>query len=138
MSINILIVDDQQIIRDGLQSLLETESSFHVVGQAGNGKEALSVLNELQVDVVLMDIRMPLMNGVETTKIVKQQFPNIKVIILTTFDDDDFILEAMSNGASGYLLKDTNSEQLFQAIQDSVKGSIILHGEIAIKNVTHI
>lgn len=136
--ISILIVDDQQIIRDGLTSLLQTQEQFNVIAQASNGEEAIKQVQTHQPDVVLMDIRMPKMNGVEATKQIHQLNPTTKIIILTTFDDDEFILEAMSNGASGYLLKDTNSEKLFAAIKDSINGSIILPGEIALKIISHI
>lgn len=136
--INILVVDDQHIIRDGLISLLSSHPDMKVVGHAENGLEACESVRKLQPDVVLMDIRMPKMNGVEATKIIKEEFPNTKVIILTTFDDDNFILEAMRNGASGYLLKDIGSDKLYSSIIDSINGSIILPGEIAVKIVNHI
>ena len=136
--IKILIVDDQQIIRDGLTSLLSFESQFEVVGQASNGEEAIKLAQELSIDVILMDIRMPKLNGVEATKVILTEHKNIKIIILTTFDDDEFILEAMRYGASGYLLKDTSSDKLIEAIKDSIKGNIILPGEIALKIVSHI
>lgn len=136
--IKVLLVDDQNIIRDGLQSLLSTNPKIEVVGQAKNGKEACDLAGILQPDVILMDIRMPIMNGVEATKEIHNINKDIKIIILTTFDDDEYILEAMRNGASGYLLKDTSSEKLFEAIIDSVNGSIILPGEIALKIISHI
>jgi DNA-binding NarL/FixJ family response regulator len=131
-------VDDQHIIRDGLTSLIQTDPDLQVVGQASNGEEAVAFVDAHEVDVILMDIRMPKMNGVEATKHIRKSHPKIKIVILTTFDDDDYILEAMSNGASGYLLKDTSSDKLFTAIKDSVKGNVILPGEIALKIISHI
>lgn len=137
-NINILLVDDQQIIRDGLESLLKTQDNFTIIGQASNGLEAIAFVEHKIPDVILMDIRMPMLNGVEATKQILEKYKTIKIIILTTFDDDEFILEAMSYGASGYLLKDTSSEKLITAINDSINGNIILPGQIAMKIVSHI
>lgn len=119
--IRLLIVDDQAIIRYGLKSLLEIQSDFTVIGDAGNGKEALSLIDALQQkselpDVVLLDVRMPIMDGVATTKELTQHYPEIKILILTTFDDDEYISQAMNYGAKGYLLKDTAPEDLAMAI----------------------
>jgi len=128
--IRVLLVDDQQIIRQGLQSLLNAKPDLQVVGEAENGQKAISFLERSainpaltpQPDVVLMDIRMPVMDGVTATKLVCQQFPEIKVLVLTTFDDDEYVLKAMRFGAKGYLLKDTHSEELAQAIRSIHKG----------------
>lgn len=138
MAIRVLIVDDQHIIRDGLTSLIQTDPELTVIGQASNGEEALAFVAANPVDVILMDIRMPKMNGVEATKRIHKTHPDVKIVILTTFDDDDYIIEAMSNGASGYLLKDTRSDTLFRAIKDSMQGNVILPGEIALKILSHI
>lgn len=136
--IRIMIVDDQGIIRDGLKSLLEARDEFEVICLAENGEIACQQAHLLRPDVILMDIRMPVLNGVEATKCIKKTNPNTKVIILTTFDDDAYIIEAMRLGASGYLLKDTSSDKLYEAIKDSVLGHIILPGEIAIKIISNI
>ncbi|MBI4783458.1 MAG: response regulator transcription factor [Oscillatoriophycideae cyanobacterium NC_groundwater_1537_Pr4_S-0.65um_50_18] len=128
--IRLLLVDDQQIIRQGLQSLLDAKPDLQVVGEAENGQKAIALLERLaiapaslpQPDVVLMDIRMPVMDGVTATRLVCQQFPEIKVLVLTTFDDDEYVLQAMRFGAKGYLLKDTHSEELAQAIRSIHKG----------------
>ncbi|HEY9629184.1 MAG TPA: response regulator transcription factor [Coleofasciculaceae cyanobacterium] len=128
--IRVLLVDDQQIIRQGLQSLLDAKPDLQVVGEAENGQAAIALLERLaiapaslpQPDVVLMDIRMPVMDGVTATRLVCQQFPEIKVLVLTTFDDDEYVLQAMRFGAKGYLLKDTHSEELAQAIRSIHKG----------------
>nr|WP_199303379.1 response regulator transcription factor [Oscillatoria sp. FACHB-1406] len=112
-----LLVDDQSIVREGLSSLLEAQPDLEVLGEAENGKVALELARSLQPDVVLMDVRMPVMDGVAATKLIVEQVPEIKVLVLTTFDDDDYVTRAMANGAKGYLLKDTPSEVLAQAIR---------------------
>lgn len=131
--IKCLIVDDQPILREGLKSLLATCDDIEVIAEASNGKEALDQLSIVQPDVVLMDIRMPVMNGVEATKAIKEKYPSITIIILTTFDDDQFILDALRNGASGYLLKDMGIQQLASAIRDGFSGNVLLPGRIANK-----
>ena len=131
--IKCLIVDDQPILREGLKSLLATCEDIEVIAEAGNGIEALEQLRTVMPDVVLMDIRMPEMNGVEATKAIKEKFPNIIIIILTTFDDDQYILDALRYGASGYLLKDMGIQQLASAIRDGFSGNVLLPGRIANK-----
>ena len=114
--IRVLIVDDQTLIRQGLTSLLEVKPDIEVLGEAANGEEAISQIEALHPDVVLMDMRMPVMDGVAATEIISQRFPETKVLVLSTFDNDDFVRQAMGLGAKGYLLKDTPSETLAQAI----------------------
>lgn len=133
INIKCLIVDDQPILREGLKSLLATCDDIEVIAEAGNGKEAIDQLSFVLPDVILMDIRMPVMNGVEATKVIKEKFPDIIIIILTTFDDDQFILDALRYGASGYLLKDMGIQQLASAIRDGVSGNVLLPGRIANK-----
>ncbi|WP_019508730.1 response regulator transcription factor [Pleurocapsa sp. PCC 7319] len=125
--IRILIVDDQTIIRHGLKSLLELQDDLSVVGDAGNGEEALDAIASLKQesqlpDVVLLDVRMPIMDGVATTKELHLHYPEIKILILTTFDDDEYISQAMNYGAKGYLLKDSPPEDLAMAIRAVNKG----------------
>ena len=120
--IRVLLVDDQSIIRQGLKVLLELEPDLEIVGDASNGRLAIQQAADLQPDVILMDIRMPEMDGVAATRSICQQFPAIKVLVLTTFDDDQYVAEAMRVGASGYLLKDTPSEELAAAIRAVYKG----------------
>lgn len=120
--IRVLLVDDQSIIREGLCSLLQAKQDIEVVGEAENGKLAIEQALVLQPDVVLMDVRMPIMDGVAAIRNLQQKAPNIKVLVLTTFDDDDYITQAMKFGAKGYLLKDTPSEELAQAIRAVNKG----------------
>ncbi|NDJ22614.1 response regulator [Nostoc sp. B(2019)] len=115
--IRLLIVDDQSLIRQGLKAILEQEPDLHVVGDAENGKVALELVATLQPDVVLMDIRMPEMDGRTATKLIVQNFPNVKVLVLSTFDDDSYLTGAMRAGAKGYLLKDMPSRELADAIR---------------------
>lgn len=120
--IRVLLVDDQIIIRQGLKSLLDLKPDIQVVGDAENGQNAIEKVKLLQPDIVLMDIRMPGMDGVTATQLICQHFSHTKVLVLTTFDDDEYIFQAMQFGAKGYLLKDTPSEELAQAIYAIYKG----------------
>ncbi|MBP0030945.1 response regulator transcription factor [Roseofilum sp. Guam] len=120
--IKILLVDDQSLVREGLSSLLQTKPDLDVIGAAENGKVAIERAISLQPDVVLMDVRMPVMDGVAATKVLQEQCPQIKVLVLTTFDDDEYITQAVRYGAKGYLLKDTPSEDLAEAIRSVHKG----------------
>lgn len=125
--IHIFIVDDQTIVRHGLKSLLEIQADLIVVGDAENGRKALSAIASLQAesqqpDIVLLDVRMPVMDGVATTKELSQRFPEIKVLILTTFDDDEYVSQAINYGAKGYLLKDSPPEDLETAVRVVNKG----------------
>lgn len=124
--IRILLVDDQHLIRQGLKSMLESNDQMQVIGEAENGQRALEVIPALQPDIVLMDIRMPVMDGVATTKAIAQQYPDIKVLVLTTFDDDEYVYQAMRLGAKGYLLKDTEPDELMLAIRSVYKGQTLL------------
>lgn len=136
--ITVLLADDQTIIRDGLRALLGTYPDITVVAEAGNGTDAYEQTKIHRPQVVLMDIRMPQMGGVEATRLIKQDFPETAVLVLTTFDDDESILGAITHGASGYLLKDISGAKLADAIRDAVSGSIILPGNIAAKITKHI
>ncbi|MEB3180732.1 MAG: response regulator transcription factor [Nostocaceae cyanobacterium] len=120
--IRLLLVDDQMIIRQGLRSLLEAKPDLEVVGEAENGQQAVSQVEALQPDIVLMDVRMPVMDGVAATRVICQQFSATKVLVLTTFDDDEYVSQAMRLGARGYLLKDTHSDDLAAAIRAVHKG----------------
>lgn len=115
--IRLLLVDDQSIIREGLRNLLQAQPDLTVVGEASNGKEALERAIALVPDVILMDVRMPVMDGVAATGALAQQLPSASVLVLTTFDDDDYIAQAMRRGAKGYLLKDTPSTEIAEAIR---------------------
>ena len=115
--ISLLLVDDQNLIRQGLRALLELEPDLVVVGEAENGAIAIDQVRELQPNVVLMDIRMPVMDGVTATKQICSEFPNVNILVLTTFDDDTYVAAAIKNGAKGYLLKDTPCEEIAAAIR---------------------
>ena len=130
-TIKILITDDQKELAEELKSVLQTDERLQVVGIATDGFEALIKMPALQPDVVLMDIRMPNMNGVVATQRIKSEYPNVKVVILTTFDDSDYILSAINNGASGYLLKDISSTALIDAVKNAYEGDTILPSKIA-------
>ncbi|MEM1254515.1 MAG: response regulator transcription factor [Cyanobacteria bacterium P01_H01_bin.21] len=120
--IRLLLVDDQTIIRRGLKSLLELTPDFEVVGEAENGKLAIEQVQKLKPDVVLMDLRMPIMDGVAATQKIVEQFLNVKVLVLTTFDEEESVSQAIQAGAIGYLLKDTEPDELVQAIRMVSKG----------------
>lgn len=136
--IKVLIVDDQSLIREGLAMMLSLYDTVALVGTVNNGKEAIRALEVEDIDLVLMDIRMPLMDGVEATKIIKERYPQIKVLILTTFNEDEYIFEGLKNGADGYLLKDISSEELVKAIETVYQGNILLQPDIAKRMVDSI
>ena len=129
--IRVLIADDQQELAKELQSVLETDVEIEVVALACDGFDALEKMPVCKPDVVLMDIRMPNMNGVVATRRIKEEYPNVKVVVLTTFDDSDYILNAINHGASGYLLKDIGSVALISAIKNAYAGDTILPSKIA-------
>lgn len=131
--IKVMLVDDQIILAEGIKSVLETGGDISVVGVAGDGVQAVEMAERERPDVVLMDIRMPNMNGVAATKKIKEILPECKIIILTTFDDSDYILSAINVGACGYLLKDIGSTALIDAIHNAYKGDTILPSQIAKK-----
>ncbi|MTJ30588.1 response regulator transcription factor [Aphanizomenon sp. UHCC 0183] len=134
--ITVLLVDDQSLIRQGLRALLELEVDIEIVGEAENGQTAINLVEKLQPNVILMDIRMPIMDGVAATKEINQHFPQCKILILTTFDDDEYVKAGLQNGAMGYLLKDTPSEELAVAIRAVDKGYSQLGPGIVKKLVT--
>lgn len=131
--IKVMLVDDQIILAEGIKSVLETSGDITVCGVAPDGAEAVELAQSAKPDVILMDIRMPNMNGVAATKRIKEALPACKIIILTTFDDSDYILSAINNGASGYLLKDIGSTALIDAIRNAYAGDTILPSKIAKK-----
>lgn len=136
--IKVMIVDDQTIVRDGLKLILSLCDDIEVVYTSSNGEEAVKRCEKGGIDVILMDIRMPVMDGVEATKIIKEKYCEIKIIILTTFNDDKFIFEALKNGASSYMLKDVESEELINAVKIIHLGGTVLHNNIAARLVNRI
>lgn len=133
MTVRILIVDDQSLFREGLRTLLSVQPDFEVVGEAVNGEEALRQAVKLRPGVILMDLRMPLMDGVTATQRLRETSPQCKVIVLTTFDDDELVFDGLRAGAVGYLLKDVSSEKLFEAIRATNRGEYFLHPSITAK-----
>lgn len=134
-SIRVLLVDDQALFREGLRTLLSMQSEFQVVGEAANGEEAVSCVKSLQPQVVLMDLQMPGCGGVEATRRVRAVDARCQVIVLTTFDDDEDVFEALRAGATGYLLKDVPSEKLMEAIRAAARGESFLQPSITAKVV---
>lgn len=131
--IRILLVDDQSLFREALRTLLSVQTDFEVVGEAGNGEEALRLALETHPDVILMDLRMPVLDGVSATRRIKSQMPGSRVIVLTTFDDDEYVFDGLRAGALGYLLKDTSSDKLFEAIHAAARGDYFLMPSITAK-----
>ena len=129
--IHLVICDDQFIVCEGLRAVLESEPSFVIDGMAQNGQEAVDLVSSKHPDVVLMDLKMPQMDGVEATRIIHEQHPETKVIILTTFDTDEYVVNAIRNGAEGYLLKDLPREDLIQSIVDTVNGLHFIDPQVA-------
>ena len=134
-AVTILLVDDQRLMREGLRTLLELEPGLRVVGEASQGQEALEQYASLQPDVVLMDVRMPVMDGVESTRQLMNQWPRCRVIILTTFDDDEYVFEGLRAGALGYLLKDVSIQELADAIRTVMAGGVLIEPSVARKVV---
>jgi DNA-binding NarL/FixJ family response regulator len=135
MPIRLLLVDDQRLMREGLRTLLELEKDFEVVGEAGDGKAALEAYAGLNPEVVLMDIRMPVMDGVEATRRLRAGWPEAKVIILTTFDDEANVFEGLRAGAQGYLLKDLSGQELANAVRTVAGGGALIEPSVARKVV---
>jgi DNA-binding NarL/FixJ family response regulator len=133
--IRILLVDDQRLMREGLRTLLELEDDLTVVGEAGDGVEAMSRFAELLPDVVLMDVRMPNMDGVEATRRLCQEHPGARVVILTTFDDDEYIFAGLRAGALGYLLKAVSGEELACAVRTVAAGGALIDPSVTRKVV---
>jgi DNA-binding NarL/FixJ family response regulator len=131
--IKILIADDQTLMRDGLKTILDLEEDMEVIALCENGKSAYEMCKTAKPDVVLMDIRMPVMNGVESVKLIKKEMPHIVVIMLTTFDDEEYIIDALTYGANGYLLKEIKADKLLEAIRDSLNGGLMIPSVIAAK-----
>ncbi len=130
-TIRILLVDDHPVVRAGLSGLLSSQPDFEVVGEASNGLEALDLLEKQGPDVVLMDLRMPQMDGVSAIRQIRAQFPKVQVLVLTTYDTDSEIVRAVEAGATGYLLKDVPREELFRAVRLCARGEAVLSPPIA-------
>lgn len=136
--IRILLCDDQALVSDGLQMILETDPMLRVVGIASDGQNALDLIAEAKPDIVLMDLKMPLMNGVQATAALRRDHPALPVLVLTTFDDDEWLMDAIRSGASGYLLKDTPRDRLIAAVKDAVAGKTPVDPAVAGKLFTRL
>ena len=133
--IKILLVDDQPLFREGLRTLLSIHSDFDVVGEAGNGHEAINLVRSTGASVVLMDLQMPILDGVEATRRLHREQPDCRVIVLTTFDDDEMVFDGLRAGAVGYPLKDAPSDKLAEAIRVAARGETFLQPSVAAKVV---
>lgn len=133
--IKVLIADDQELIRTSLQIVLNNQDNIEVTDVVANGQEVMRSVHKSKPDVILMDIRMPKMDGVQCTKIIKENYPDIKIIILTTFDDDEYVYNALKYGASGYLLKGVSIDELVKAIHTVYSGRAMINPDIATKVV---
>jgi DNA-binding NarL/FixJ family response regulator len=127
----IIICDDQAVVRDGLEMLLSLEKDIEVIGTAQDGAEALEQIEQNQPDLVLMDLKMPGVNGIEATRQIRARFPAVRVLVLTTYDDDEWIFDAIRAGASGYLLKDTPREKVVEAVRGTVQGKSFVDPAVA-------
>lgn len=136
--VRVLVVDDQRLMRDGIASLLSIQEGIEIVGTAGNGQEAVEQAVALQPDVVLMDVRMPVMDGVAATAEIHRQLPSCQVLMLTTFDDEEYIVDALRAGASGYLLKDVPAHDLAKAVISAHNGIYQLDAAVASKMVSRL
>ncbi len=133
--VRVLICDDQTVVRDGLEAILSTDDEIEVVGVARHGQEALDLVPARRPDVVLMDLKMPVLNGVQATERIRKVWPGVRVLVLTTYAEDGWVLDAMRAGASGYLLKDTRREVLIEAIKGTAAGKVFLDPSVAGKLV---
>jgi NarL family two-component system response regulator LiaR len=131
--IRVIIADDHAVVREGTRKILDQEEDIHVLAEANNGEEAVRLADELKPDVILMDISMPVMDGIEATRIIKEKHPEITILILTAYDDDQFIFSLLEAGAAGYLLKNIHHHELVEAIRSVYSGESVLHPSVARK-----
>jgi two-component system, NarL family, response regulator LiaR len=137
-TIRLLICDDQAIVCEGLRAILEGVRDIEVVGVASNGLEAIELTRTRQPHLVLMDLKMPRMNGIQATKAICEQFPDVRILVLTTYADDDWVIDAVRAGAGGYVLKDTPQEDLLKAIRETMQGWSHIDPQVAPKLLKHV
>jgi len=137
-TIRLLICDDQAIVCEGLRAILEGVRQIEVVGVANNGVDAIELTRTTQPDLVLMDLKMPRMNGIQATRAICDQFPGVRILVLTTYDEDDWVIDAIRAGAAGYVLKDTPQEDLLKAIMETMKGWSHIDPQVAGKILKHV
>ncbi len=136
--INILLAEDQALVRQGIKMMIEQHPNYRVVAEVATGKEAVDAYEKHLVDLVLMDVRMPIMTGIEATRVIRQRDPKAKVLILTTFADDEYAMEALKLGALGYLLKDADAASLLSSIESCLNGGISIDASVAGKVVPRL
>jgi DNA-binding NarL/FixJ family response regulator len=133
MMIRVLLAEDQVMVRQGLKMMIETDEEISVTGEADNGKEAVMLCEKELFDVAILDIRMPVMDGIEAAKILRSRFPHIKILMLTTFDDNEYVLNALKLGVSGYMLKNGDTASLIRSIKSALSGGLSLEDQVASK-----
>lgn len=133
MTVHILLVEDQAIVRNGLKMIIEQDPEFQIVAEASNGLEALEILEKVHIDCILMDVRMPKMNGIEATKRIITRFPSMKILILTTFDDDEYAYQTLKDGAMGFILKSSEPVKLLSSIHSVLEGGLVIQDDVAAK-----
>lgn len=131
--IKILLAEDQVMVRQGLKAMIETDEEISVTGEADNGKEAVTLCEKQIFDVAILDIRMPVMDGIEAAKILRTRFPYIKILMLTTFDDNEYVMNALKLGVSGYMLKNGDTASLIRSIKSALSGGLSLEDQVASK-----
>lgn len=129
----VLLVEDQTIVRQGLKVILEQDLNIKVMHEAENGRHAIEIMENHLIDFIMMDVRMPMMNGIEATRMIKSRWPNTKILILTTFNDDEYALQALKVGANGFLLKTSEPAKLIEAVYSCMNGGLTIHDEVAAK-----
>ena len=137
-TIRLLICDDQAIVCEGLRAILDGVPHIEVVGVANNGADALELTRTTQPDLVLMDLKMPRMNGIQATRAICDQFPGVRILVLTTYDEDEWVIDAIRAGAAGYVLKDTPKEDLIKAIRETMQGWSHIDPQVAGKLLKHV
>ena len=137
-AIRLIICDDQAIVCEGLRAILTNIPEINVIGTANNGAQVLELIPAMKPDLILMDLKMPVMNGIQATKLIKDRYPDVRVLVLTTYDGDEWVINAIRSGASGYLLKDTPKENLVAAILDTMKGRSHIDPQVAPKVLNHL
>lgn len=131
--IRILLAEDQLMVRQGLKMMIESDEEMEVVGEANNGKEAIQICEKQAFDIAILDIRMPEMDGIETAKVIQSRWPQTKILMLTTFDDNQYVLEALKIGVSGYILKSGDTESLLRSIRSALAGGLAIEDHVAAK-----
>lgn len=133
MMIKILLAEDQALVRQGLKLMIETDEDLKITGEASNGKEAIALCERQRFDLAVLDIRMPEMTGLEAAKIIRERWPEIIILMLTTFDDEEYVIEALKYKVSGYLLKDGEAEELIRSIKSALTGGLVIEDHVAAK-----